>query len=87
MKGAGVNVQQIADQLGVTHGFVSQVIHGVRSTKYVREAIAAAVNKSVHELWPEKQKNPSSGHNAALSGGSDRVVSEDGRFLQGKIDG
>jgi len=56
MKGAGVNVQQIADQLGVTHGFVSQVIHGVRTTKYVREAISKAVNKPVSDLWPDEQK-------------------------------
>ncbi len=43
---------QIARELGVTQGFVGQVILGIRKTQYVREAIAKAVRKRVEDLWP-----------------------------------
>ena len=57
MKAASVTVQQIADELHLSHGAVSQVIHGVRRTQYIREAIAKAVNKPVSELWQDAPKN------------------------------
>ena len=43
---------QIARELGITQGFVGQVILGIRKTQYVREAIAKAVGRSVEKLWP-----------------------------------
>ena len=48
---AGVSQGVIAERLRVTKNFVYQVIHGIRSTERVRQAIADAVGKSVEELW------------------------------------
>ena len=44
---------QIARELGVTQGFVGQVILGLRHTQRVRSAIANAVGKPVEKLWPQ----------------------------------
>jgi lambda repressor-like predicted transcriptional regulator len=48
----GVNQNQIAKKVGVTPTLVSQVIYGIRPTRYVREAIAEVIGKPVEELWP-----------------------------------
>ncbi len=47
---------QIARELGITQGFVGQVILGLRHTQRVRMAIAKAVGKPVSELWPNQKK-------------------------------
>lgn len=48
-----VTGKQIAENLGVSPPFVSQVINGHRPTHRVREAIASSINKPVSDLWPE----------------------------------
>ncbi len=54
---AGINQNQIAKKLGVVPTLVSQVVHGVRPVKRVRQAIADAVGKPIEELWPEESSN------------------------------
>lgn len=46
----------IARELGVTQGFVGQVILGLRHTQRVRSAIAKAVGRPVEKLWPSYTK-------------------------------
>ncbi len=53
---AKVSQNSIAKKLGITQGFVGQVILGLRTTKYVREAIAEAVGKPIKKLWPADAK-------------------------------
>ena len=48
---AGKSQSEIARELGVTQGFIAQVILGLRKTQYVQEAIAKAVGKRVESLW------------------------------------
>jgi transcriptional regulator with XRE-family HTH domain len=50
---AGVSQASIAKKLGVTLGFVNQIVYGRRSTKRVRMAIARAVGKRAEDLWPD----------------------------------
>ena len=50
----GVQVNDIARQLNLAHSNISVVIHGHRPNLKVRQAIAAALGKSVSEIWPEK---------------------------------
>jgi transcriptional regulator with XRE-family HTH domain len=56
---AGVTVLQIARQLGMRPPTVSQVIHGVRKNPRIREAIAAAINRPISELWPDTKTDQS----------------------------
>ncbi len=44
----------IGRKLGVTRGFVHQVIMGIRNTESVRQAIAKAIKKPYQEVWPEQ---------------------------------
>ena len=48
----GITQTSIAKKLGVTLGFVNQIVNGQRHTKRVRKAIAKAVGRRVEELWP-----------------------------------
>jgi predicted transcriptional regulator len=50
-----IKVNDIAKQLGVSHVAVSKVIHGKSRSNRVSNAIAAAVNKPVADLWPEEE--------------------------------
>ena len=53
------NVKQteIARSLGITSASVNEVITGRRKNPRIREAIAAAINKPVSEIWPEAEQN------------------------------
>ena len=51
---AHVTQTSIARELGVTLGFVNQIIMGRRNTMRVREAIAKAVGRRVEDLWPSE---------------------------------
>lgn len=53
MRTAKVEVRDIAKQCEVTSQFVSQVIHGVRRSPRIREAISTALGKPISELWPD----------------------------------
>ena len=55
MRSKKVKVKDIASNLGVSSPFVSQVIHGVRQTQTVRDAISEAICQPVSKLWPEEQ--------------------------------
>lgn len=54
---AGITQTSISQNLGVTLGFVNQIITGRRHTRRVREAIAKAVGRRVDELWPPEPQN------------------------------
>jgi len=45
---------EIARQLGVTPGFVYQVIHRKRRNRRVREAVAEALGLPYKQIWPTK---------------------------------
>jgi transcriptional regulator with XRE-family HTH domain len=51
---AGITQTSIAKKLGVTLGFVNQIVNGQRHTKRVRMAIARAVGKRIEDLWPSR---------------------------------
>ena len=55
LKVAGVKQKDIAAQVGVTPQFVNSVVNGRRATPRVVQAIAAALGRSVSELWPEME--------------------------------
>ena len=44
----------IARKVGVSRGFVHQVIMRIRNTESVRQAIAKAIKKPYQEVWPEQ---------------------------------
>jgi transcriptional regulator with XRE-family HTH domain len=50
----GITQTSIAKKIGVTLGFVNQIINGQRRTRRVRMAIAKAVGRRVEDLWPSK---------------------------------
>jgi len=51
MKKLGVSQEEIAKKLGITRVYVNRVIHGERSTKRVRQAIADALRMPFEEVW------------------------------------
>lgn len=48
----GLFQADIARAVDVTPGLVGNVIHGVTRSRKVEDAIAAVLDKSLHELWP-----------------------------------
>jgi len=52
----GLQNNHIAKRLRVTPTWVSLVVCGHRHSDRVQQAIAAALNMSVAELWPENNK-------------------------------
>jgi len=59
MRDARVKGSDIADSLGVTRVSVSQVIHGIRKSQRIQEAISSALNRPVSELWPDTKTDQS----------------------------
>ena len=59
MRRAGVMVKDIAAICWVSHEFVSQVIHGVRPTQRIRQAISDAISAPISELWPDTKTDQS----------------------------
>jgi len=55
MMRAGISASEIANSLGITQPFVHQVITGLRKNRYIREAIARALNQPVEKLWPNQK--------------------------------
>ncbi len=53
----GKPISSIADELNLPRSSISAVISGNRPNPKVRAAIAKAINKSVHEIWPETEKD------------------------------
>lgn len=51
----GIKLKDVAEEAGVTPGFVHQVIYGVRRSKgyRVRPFLAKAINKKVEDVWPD----------------------------------
>jgi lambda repressor-like predicted transcriptional regulator len=54
---AGINQNQIAKKVGCVPTLVSQVVHGIRPVRRVRQAIAETIGKPVEEIWPEENPN------------------------------
>jgi transcriptional regulator with XRE-family HTH domain len=53
LKESGVTQVSIARKLGVSKEYVFEIIHGIRNSRKVREAIAEAVGRSFDELWKD----------------------------------
>jgi DNA-binding transcriptional regulator YdaS (Cro superfamily) len=51
-------VKSVAENLNIKPPTVSQVIHRVRSTEKIREAIASAIKRPVNEVFPPTPKEP-----------------------------
>jgi hypothetical protein len=49
---AGVKMKEIARQLGVSGVHVSLVVRGLRHSPRVQRAVADAIGKPVHEVFP-----------------------------------
>jgi transcriptional regulator with XRE-family HTH domain len=56
MKKSGVYQADIARRLGITREYVRKVIHGERSTRRVRQAIADALGMPFEEVWGEENE-------------------------------
>jgi len=58
----GVKQVDIAKEVGVTPGFIHQVIYSIGRNKgyRVRAYIASAIDKSVEEIWPDDTTQNSS---------------------------
>ena len=50
----GINQRQIAAQLGVSESIISHVISGRRRSDRIRRAIARALGKPVHRVFPDE---------------------------------
>ncbi len=48
----GIKVSTVASSLGIAAASVSQVVAGVKSTRYVQEYIAAAIGLSWEKVFP-----------------------------------
>lgn len=48
----GIKQQEIADSLGVSASHVSHVIDGKRTSERVQRAIAKAIGRPVHQVFP-----------------------------------
>lgn len=50
----GINQRSIADQLGVSESAVSHVISGRKRSDRIRRAVARALGKPVHRVFPDE---------------------------------
>jgi lambda repressor-like predicted transcriptional regulator len=50
----GISQTQIARSIQVTPGAINNVIHGLKDTERIRQAIADAIERSLYEVWPKK---------------------------------
>jgi len=57
----GISQTEIAEAIDCHIQHVSDVINGRRSTKRIRDAIAAAVERDTTELWPDERFRRPSG--------------------------
>lgn len=48
----GYTQTRIAELVGATQAFVSNVVHNRTKSRPVANAIAAAIDKPVNEIWP-----------------------------------
>ena len=53
----GITVTSIAKQEAVSQPYVSQHLTRVRKNFRIREAIARAIDRPVHEIWPDPERN------------------------------
>jgi predicted transcriptional regulator len=51
----GIQIKDIASDLGIAAASVSQVIANTKRTYYVRAAIAKAIGKPVEEVFPSQE--------------------------------
>jgi len=50
----GIKSTDLATDQKVTPQFISNVIHGHKANLRIRQAIAEAIGRPVHEIWPDK---------------------------------
>ena len=53
----GITVTNIARQEAVSQPYISQHLSGVRKSSRIRRAIAEAIDRPVHEIWPDPERN------------------------------
>lgn len=65
----GVRMADIARELGVTVGAVSQAVSGYSKSRRIRAAIASRIALPVSEIWPDatQQKFSTRGRRAATT--------------------
>lgn len=56
LKEAGSSLKDVADELGVTAGFVTKVSQGWNVSKRVEAEIALRLNTDPSEIWPARYK-------------------------------
>ena len=56
MRMNGITPAMLADELGVTKGSVSQVIHGRGVSARIRARIAKVVGQPVMNIWPSDDR-------------------------------
>jgi len=74
LKRAGHTQVSLAQELGVSHGVVNDVIHDRGASLRVASHIAAVVGVDVHKLWPDRYKDRPQPRNAGI-----RPISKDER--------
>jgi len=52
LKKADYPAIKLANDLGVSRGYVSLIIHNKRRSKRVAKTIAAAINRDINVIWP-----------------------------------
>lgn len=52
-----VKQTELAKKIGITQGFLNQVISRFRRTHWIRKEIARAIGKPYKEVWPEEFEN------------------------------
>lgn len=54
LKRANTSLSAVAEELGVSPGFVTKVSQGWNTSKRVQEEIARRVNMNPSEIWPSR---------------------------------
>lgn len=57
---AGETMRSVAIKAGVGETSISQVIYGRSSSRRVAETIAEVLEKSIHDIWPDRYKEKES---------------------------
>ncbi|MCU1677916.1 MAG: hypothetical protein JWM93_2674 [Frankiales bacterium] len=53
---SGLTQKAIAAQIGLDEGHLSRIVNGLHATEDRKRAIAAALDRTVDELWPADEQ-------------------------------
>lgn len=53
----GITVTSIARQEAVSQPYISQHLNGARHSIRIRRAIAQAIDRPIHEIWPDPERD------------------------------